>query len=180
MLLPKLKYNDIITRNVTFVNIKFEIFATLLIMYKNRVTFLWEVNMSKLTEYIDLELKRRKIKKQDLLDYVGVSRVAYSRWAKGEAHPKLANMTLISEFLSIPLKDLISLDREGIPIEPETEKAATPEDDGKEKSQIIKIARQLEQVSIRFALYGDAAEDVTDDDLESIREYARYIRSKRK
>ena len=105
----KFKYNDIITLNVTIVNIKFDIFATLLIMYKNIVTFLWEVNMSKLTDFIDLELKRRRIQKKDLLEYVGVSRVAYSRWARGEAHPKLANMTLISEFLSIPLKDLISL-----------------------------------------------------------------------
>ena len=52
IVIVKFKYNDIITRNVTFVNIKFEIFATLLIMYKNNVTFLWEVNMSKLTEYL--------------------------------------------------------------------------------------------------------------------------------
>jgi transcriptional regulator with XRE-family HTH domain len=149
-------------------------------MYKNNATFLWEVNMSKLTNFIDLELKRRRIQKKDLLEYVGVSRVAYSRWARGEAHPKLANMTLISEFLSIPLKDLISLDREGIPIEPETEKAAAPEDDGKEDSKLMSIARQLEQVSLRFALYGDPAEDVTESDLDAIREYARYIRDKKK
>lgn len=103
---------------------------------------------------------------------------SYYKWRRGEGNPKLSNIKKIASILDVPTSTLLDI-QDGI-LQPETEKAATPEDDGKEESQLIKIARQLEQVSIRFALYGDAAEDVTDDDLEAIREYARYIRSKRK
>jgi len=35
-------------------------------------------------------------------------------------------------------------------------------------------------LDLRFALYGEQAEDITAEDLERIRDYAKYIRDKRR
>ena len=43
--------------------------------------------------------------------------------------------------------------------------AATPKGDG---------------ALLRFALFGDPAEEITDDDIERILDYAKYVREKKK
>jgi len=134
--------------------------------------------MSALTDYIDLELKRRRIQIIDFAAEVGITPQSYYKWRRGEGNPKLSNIKKIASILDVPTSTLLDI-QDGI-LQPETEKAATPEDDGKEDSKLMSIARQLEQVSLRFALYGDPAEDVTESDLDAIREYARYIRDKKK
>lgn len=87
--------------------------------------------MSALTDYIDLELKRRRIQIIDFAAEVGITPQSYYKWRRGEGNPKLANIKKIASILDVPTSTLLDI-QDGI-LQPETEKAATPEDDGNEK-----------------------------------------------
>ena len=78
-------------------------------------------------------------------------------------------LAMIANYLNVPLDSLLSDDDvlEGhfvVQLGERNKKTATPQGDG----------------DFRFALYGDAAEDVTDEDIRAIREYAEFIRNRRK
>jgi DNA-binding Xre family transcriptional regulator len=68
----------------------------------------------------------------------------------------------ISSYLDVSINDILE---DGQPHLLEMKEAATPKDDG---------------ALLRFALYGDPAEEITDEDIEKILDYARYVREKRK
>ena len=85
----------------------------------------------------------------------------YIRQLKKGTMP-IERLAAISSYLDVPINDLMS---DGQPHLLEMKNAATPKDDG---------------ALLRFALYGDPADDITDDDIERILDYARYVREKKK
>lgn len=124
--------------------------------------------MSIITDKIDQLLKRNGILKKDFYAAVGISPAAYSQWKLGQSQPTLGKLQRAADVLGVDLADIIStkntMSYGGTPLL-DMKKAATPKDDG---------------ALLRFAMFGDPAEEITDDDIERILDYARYIREKRK
>ena len=78
--------------------------------------------MSALTDYIDLELKRRRIQIIDFAAEVGITPQSYYKWRRGEGNPKLSNIKKIASILDVPTSTLLDI-QDGI-LQPETGKAA--------------------------------------------------------
>ena len=98
---------------------------------------------------------------------IGYSANSGKKWSEGSV-PRKTTLLRIAEYFGVTVEDLM----EGQPTMSygdtplvEIKKAATQKDDG---------------VLLRFALFGDPAEEITDDDIERILDYARYVREKRK
>ena len=98
---------------------------------------------------------------------IGYSANSGKKWSEGSV-PRKTTLLKIAEYFGVTVEDLM----EGQPTMSygytplvEIKKAATPKDDG---------------ALLRFALFGDPAEEITDDDIERILDYARYVREKRK
>ena len=85
----------------------------------------------------------------------------YIRQLKKGTMP-IERLVSVASYLDMSINDLMS--DGSVPLL-EMKEAATPKDDG---------------ALLRFALYGDPAEEITDDDIERVLDYARYIREKRK
>ena len=98
---------------------------------------------------------------------IGYSANSGKKWSEGSV-PRKTTLLKIAEYFGVTVDELM----EGQPTMSygdaplvEMKKAATPKDDG---------------ALLRFALFGDPAEEITDDDIERILDYARYVREKRK
>jgi len=98
---------------------------------------------------------------------IGYSANSGKKWSEGSV-PRKTTLLKIAEYFGVTVDELM----EGHPTMSygdaplvEMKKAATPKDDG---------------ALLRFALFGDPAEEITDDDIERILDYARYVREKRK
>ena len=98
---------------------------------------------------------------------IGYSANSGKKWSEGSV-PRKTTLLKIAEYFGVTVEDLM----EGQPTMSygdtplvEIKKAATQKDDG---------------ALLRFALFGDPAEEITDDDIERILDYARYVREKRK
>lgn len=98
---------------------------------------------------------------------IGFSANSGKKWSEGTV-PRKTTLLKLAEYFGVTVDELM----EGQPTMSygdaplvETKKAATPKDDG---------------ALLRFALYGDPAEEITDDDIERILDYARYVREKKK
>ena len=98
---------------------------------------------------------------------IGYSANSGKKWSEGSV-PRKTTLLKIAEYFGVTVDELM----EGQPTMSygdtplvEMKEAATPKDDG---------------ALLRFALFGDPAEEITDDDIERILDYARYVREKRK
>ena len=105
-------------------------------------------------------LKERHIAVSRMERDLGFSN-GYIRQLKKGTMP-IERLVSVASYLDMSINELLS---DGQPHLLEMKKAATPKDDG---------------ALLRFALFGDPAEEITDDDIERILDYARYVREKRK
>ena len=105
-------------------------------------------------------LKERHIAVSRMERDLGFSN-GYIRQLKKGTMP-IERLVSVADYLDLSINDLLS---DGQPHLLEMKEAATPKDDG---------------ALLRFALFGDPAEEITDDDIERILDYARYVREKRK
>lgn len=137
--------------------------------------------MSVLTDNIDLLLRMKGVGKYQFYKAVGISAAGYGKWVRG-AIPQRKNLERVAEYLGVDVATLLTQSYT-ISAEPQKkEKAVTPEDDGKEPDQDVlnALARQIDRVSLRFALYGDPADDVTDEELQAVKDYAQFLRNKKR
>ena len=105
-------------------------------------------------------LKERHIAVSRMERDLGFSN-GYIRQLKKGTMP-IERLVSVADYLDLSINDLLS---DGQPHLLEMKEAANPKDDG---------------ALLRFALFGDPAEEITDDDIERILDYARYVREKRK
>ena len=98
---------------------------------------------------------------------IGYSANSGKKWSEGSV-PRKTTLLKIAEYFGVTVDELMegqpTMSYGGTPLL-DMKKAATPKDDG---------------ALLRFALFGDPAEEITDDDIERILDYARYVREKRK
>ena len=98
---------------------------------------------------------------------IGYSANSGKKWSEGSV-PRKTTLLKIAEYFGVTVDELMegqpTMSYGGAPLL-DMKKAATPKDDG---------------ALLRFALFGDPAEEITDDDIERILDYARYVREKRK
>lgn len=98
---------------------------------------------------------------------IGYSANSGKKWSEGSV-PRKTTLLKIAEYFGVTVDELMegqpTMSYGGTPLL-DAKKAATPKDDG---------------ALLRFALFGDPAEEITDDDIERILDYARYVREKRK
>lgn len=98
---------------------------------------------------------------------IGYSANSGKKWSEGTV-PRKTTLLKIAEYFGVTVDELMegqpTMSYSDAPLL-DTKKAAIPKDDG---------------ALLRFALYGDPAEEITDDDIERILDYARYVREKRK
>ena len=98
---------------------------------------------------------------------IGYSANSGKKWSEGSV-PRKTTLLKIAEYFGVTVDELTegqpTASYGGAPLL-DMKKAATPKDDG---------------ALLRFALFGDPAEEITDDDIERILDYARYVREKRK
>lgn len=83
---------------------------------------------------------------------LGVTPQAVSKWEMGKAEPDSDNLKKICEIFHVDANTLLGM--ESITDDPEE--------------------------NIRFALFGDPAADITDEEFEDIKRFAQFLREKRK
>ena len=99
---------------------------------------------------------------------IGYSANSGKKWSEGSV-PRKTTLLKIAEYFGVTVDELMegqpgAMSYGDAPLL-DTKKAATSDGDG---------------LLLRFALYGEPAEDITAEDLERILDYAKYIREKRK
>lgn len=138
--------------------------------------------MSAFTDNVEILLRIRGIGKYKFYGDVGISAASFGKWKRGINNPTMSNMERVAEYLGVDVSSLLS-ESYIVTAEPQKkEKAVTPEDDGKEPDQDVlnALARQIDRVSLRFALYGDPADDVSDEELQAVKDYAQFLRNKKR
>ncbi len=100
----------------------------------------------------------KKMSQQDVANYLGITRQAYSNYENGNRDPDNETLLKLAEFFDVTVDTLLR----------GNEKKPTPEGE-----------RNVTDDDIKFALWGDV-NDIDDDDLEDVRRYAAYIRERKK
>ena len=102
----------------------------------------------------DLRNKSKK-SQQEVADYLGVSRQAYSHYENGKREPDLETLLKLGEYFECSVDEILR---------PSNEK----------KAPIQQDERPINDDDIKFALWGDTS-NITDDDLEDVKRYAAFI-----
>ena len=94
-----------------------------------------------------------------------------SAWKKG-ALPNAKTLTTIAKYFNVSVEDLTG------PFIPAKQKAPSKAGERVEADVANYLAKA--DTDLRFALYGEPADELTREDLNQIREYAEYVRNKRR
>lgn len=116
--------------------------------------------MSEVCKNIDKLLKERGISGVKMSDDLGMSRSFMTELRKGRAKSiKIETAQKIADYFGVTTDYLFGA---------ETEKAPTPEGE-----------RQISDVDMMFALWGDSAE-MDQTDLDDVKRYADYVRERKR
>lgn len=114
---------------------------------------------------------------------MGVSRSLASKWKSEKTEkPSTEVLEKMADYFGLSIEEILYADlNESISFKINMHSAAgivgVPQSD---KVIDIVAGEDFNDGSLRFALWGEPADDVTAEDMKAIREYAEYIRQKRK
>ena len=109
----------------------------------------------------NLKELRNKAKKsqQEVADYLGVSRQAYSHYETGKREPDLETLLKLGEYFECSIDEMLRPSNET--------KAPIPQDE-----------RPINDDDIKFALWG--TREIDDDVLDAVKTFAKFARENRK
>ena len=106
----------------------------------------------------DLRNKSKK-SQQEVADYLGVSRQAYSRYENGKREPDLETLLKLGEYFECSVDEILR---------PSNEK----------KAPIQQDERPINDDDIKFALWG--TREIDDDVLDAVKTFAKFARENRR
>lgn len=98
--------------------------------------------------------ERKRISQQEVADYLGITRQAYSHYEVGRRKPDYETLLKLAEFYGVSVLDLL-----------EVQKAPTSGE------------RSISDDDIKFALFGGDGE-ITDAMFEEVRQFAKFIKDR--
>lgn len=107
-------------------------------------------------QMVEIELKKRRIPKEQFYRESGISSATMSQWRKRIYSPSSAAIKKIEEYLGV----VFTIEQ-------------------KEKAPTINGERSVSDAELMFALWGDC-KDVDVDDLADVRRYAAFVRERKK
>lgn len=109
--------------------------------------------MADVGNIISTQRKRLGLAMKDVAEAVGVSEATVSRWESGDINNmRRDKIAKLAAALNLSPIKILGIEETPAPISDK---------------------------ELKFALYGDPAEDVTSEDLKAIRDYAAYIRDRK-
>lgn len=111
--------------------------------------------MGTVNENLKAVREKKRVSQQDVADYLGITRQAYSHYEVGRRKPDYETLLKLAEFYGISVLDLL-----------EAEKAPTVEGE-----------RNVSDEDIKFALFGGDGE-ITDAMFEEVRRFAEFVKSR--
>lgn len=99
--------------------------------------------------------EKKHISQQEVADYLGITRQAYSHYEVGRRKPDYETLLKLSEFYGVSVLDLL-----------DAEKAPTREGE-----------RSISDDDIKFALFGDA--EIDDELYEEVKAFARFAKERK-
>lgn len=106
----------------------------------------------------DLRNKSKK-SQQEVADYLGVSRQAYSHYENGKREPDLETLLKLEEYFECSVDEILR---------PSNEK----------KAPIQQDERPINDDDIKFALWG--TREIDDDVLDAVKTFAKFARENRR
>ena len=100
-------------------------------------------------------LKKQGKKQIELCEFIGVKKNAFTSWKAGVNHSYKKHIDKIAEFLGVSTDYLLGIENKNNP-------AANSDE------------------ALMFALYGGDNQDITPEMLEDVRNYAQFVRERRK
>lgn len=117
---------------------------------------------------------------------MGVSRSLAAKWkSTGTDKPSTDVLEKMSIYFRLSIDEILSADLSDEEIKRKINwvswSSVTKHDD---RGNYYKVETStsnpnISDIDLRFALYGDPAEDISEEDLAQIRDYARYVREKK-
>lgn len=98
--------------------------------------------------------ERKRISQQEVADYLGITRQAYSHYEVGRRKPDYETLLKLAEFYGVSVLDLL-----------EVQKAPTSGE------------RSISDDDIKFALFGGDGE-ITDEMFDEVRNFAAYVKQR--
>lgn len=102
------------------------------------------------------ELKIQNKKKLELTEYLGVVNSAFGNWVAGRNQSYKKYLHAIASFLNVSVEYL---------------KGET------DVKKPITMNKSISDDDIKFALFGDAAEEIPDEKLQEVKNFAQYIKN---
>lgn len=117
---------------------------------------------------------------------MGVSRSLAAKWkSTGTERPSTDVLEKMSKYFRLSIDEILNADLSSEEIKHKmnwiSSRFMTRYDDSGYFYEVKTRTSNsdIDDVGLRFALYGDPAEDITEEDLAQIRDYARYVREKK-
>ena len=111
--------------------------------------------MGPVNENLKAVREKKRVSQQDVADYLGITRQAYSHYEVGRRKPDYETLLKLAEFYGISVLDLL-----------EAEKAPTAEGE-----------RNVSDEDIKFALFGGEGE-ITDAMFDEVRQFAEFVKNR--
>lgn len=111
--------------------------------------------MGTVNENLKAVREKKRVSQQDVADYLGITRQAYSHYEVGRRKPDYETLLKLAEFYGVSVLDLL-----------EAEKAPTQEGE-----------RTVSDEDIKFALFGDA--EIDDELYEEVKAFARFAKDRK-
>ena len=113
--------------------------------------------MGTVNENLKAVREKKRVSQQEVADYLGITRQAYSHYEVGRRKPDYETLLKLAEFYGVSVLDLL-----------EAEKAPTVEGE-----------RTVSDDDIKFALFGGDGE-ITDEMYEEVKRFAAYVKDREK
>lgn len=113
--------------------------------------------MGTVNENLKAVREKKRVSQQEVADYLGITRQAYSHYEVGRRKPDYETLLKLAEFYGVSVLDLL-----------EAEKSPTPEGE-----------RSVSDDDIKFALFGGDGE-ITDEMYEEVKRFAAYVKDREK
>ena len=111
--------------------------------------------MGTVNENLKAVREKKRVSQQEVADYLGITRQAYSHYEVGRRKPDYETLLKLAEFYGVSVLDLL-----------EAEKAPTSEGE-----------RNVSDDDIKFALFGDA--EIDDELYEEVKAFARFAKERK-
>ena len=111
--------------------------------------------MGTVNENLKAVREKKRVSQQEVADYLGITRQAYSHYEVGRRKPDYETLLKLAEFYGVSVLDLL-----------EAEKAPTVEGE-----------RTVSDDDIKFALFGDA--EIDDELDEEVKAFARFAKERK-